>query len=103
MRTLMFWTNGPRVTWDRMPNLALSIFILFNQKLELFDEQILIVSISSKILFALSIVRTSWMLSEQIIFTRQTRANEEGTDRNTYTDWTFWKRQKQKGEKIKYT
>ena len=87
---LMFWTNGPRVTWDRMPNLALTFFILFKD-----DEERDVIGLTT---LALSIFQTSWMLSEQIIFARQVKANEEGTDSETYSDWTFKRRQKQKGE-----
>ena len=86
----MFWTNGPRVTWDRMPNLALTFFILFKD-----DEEKDIISLTT---LALLIFLTPWMLSEQIVFARQVKANEEGTDSETYSNWTFARRQTQKGE-----
>ena len=100
LRKMIILTNGPRVTWDRMPSLALEFFILFKSTLQETTERDLshIITVFGRVL---DLIRTSWMLSEQIIFSRQNRANENGADEETYVDWTITRRLKQKGE-IKY-
>ena len=110
----MFWMNGPRLTWGRMPRLALSVFVLFkgfeNTKGKIEDNEegsgILggfesyhldiapwVLSVEA----VLQLIRTSWMMSEKIVFSRQTRANENGTDDKTFVNWTIIKRLKEKG------
>ena len=106
LRKMIILTNGPRVTWDRMPSLALDFFILFKstlqQTLERDLSHIIMEVVNVDIIDAvLSLITTSWMLSEQIIFSRQIRANENGADEETYVDWTITRRLKQKGA-IKY-
>ena len=100
LRKMIILTNGPRVTWDRMPSLALEFFILFKSRNQQTLERDLshIITVFGRVL---DLIRTSWMLSEQIIFSRQNRANENGADEETYEDWTITRRLKQKGE-IKY-
>ena len=100
LRKMIILTNGPRVTWDRMPRMALDFFVLFKGTLQETTERdpshiIMVVGT------VLDLMRTSWMISEQIIFSRQIRANENGADEETYVDWTITRRLKQKGE-IKY-
>ena len=103
LRKMIILTNGPRVTWDRMPSMALRLFIHFKGTLQETTERdpSHIITVFGIISNVLSLFRTSWMLSEQIIFSRQTRANENGADEETYVDWTITRRLKQKG-KIKY-
>ena len=86
LRKMIILTNGPRVTWDRMPSLALEIFIRFKSTVQETTERdpSHIIMVFDIIYTVLSLFTTSWMLSEQIIFSRQNRANENGADEETY-------------------
>ena len=120
LRSLIFWMNEPRLTWGRMPSLALTFFVLFKgieiTKGEIEDnkegriedneegsgniltsEFVLWVGYYSIYLAVIQLIRTSWMMSEKIVFSRQTRANENGTDDEIFVNWTIIKRLKEKG------
>ena len=122
LRSLIFWMNGPRLTWGRMPRLALTFFVLFkgieitiggiedNKEDRIEDNKegsgIILSSNLESVLWAfynlceavIQLIRTSWMMSEKIVFSRQTRANENGTDDETFVNWTIIRRLKQKGK-----
>jgi len=101
---LMIQMNGPRVIWGRLPSLALNLFIIFKQtnslddllyeghkESDLSDIEIasswssLVMSLFGKI-FAFS--RVSWMVAEQIVLPRQTRAGGSD-DEEQFVNWTF--------------
>ena len=93
---MIIWTNGPRVTWHRMPSLALSLFIAF--KTNISDEGATL----DRVDIAYSLIVAAWMLSEQIIFSRQTRAHENGSDEEIFVKWTIGRRLKQKGKTVAF-
>ena len=96
---MIIWTNGPRVTWHRMPSLALSLFIAFKINISGANTYDAVVNILD---IALSLIGTAWMLSEQIIFSRQTRAHENGSDEEIFVKWTIGRRLKQKGKTVAF-
>ena len=111
--SLMLQMNGPRVIWGRLPRLALSLFVIFKltkisspedilhksieDKGEELDDPVLLVAFNSLNLLVLtfSIVRVSWMVAEQIIFSRQMKA--EGSEEEQFVNWTFCRKARQQG------
>ena len=110
---LMIQMNGPRVIWGRLPSLALNLFIIFKQtnslddllyeghkESDLSDIEIasswssLVMSLFGKI-FAFS--RVSWMVAEQIVLSRQTRAGGSD-DEEQFVNWTFCRKAREQGK-----
>ena len=79
--------------------MALQVFILFKEgireELSVLPRRVLL-----PFSIAFDLIRTSWMLCEQIIFSKQTRANENGTDEEMFVNWTIGRRLKQKGKTV---
>ena len=109
----MIQMNGPRVIWGRLPSLALNLFIIFKEtnslddllyeghkESDLSDIEIasswssLVMSLFGKI-FAFS--RVSWMVAEQIVLPRQTRAGGSD-DEEQFVNWTFRRKAREQGK-----
>ena len=110
--------NGPRVIWGRLPELALRIFIIFQQTMisspqDLFHHMLMgdewpdssnkigygllaATNILFLLAFPFDFVRVSWMVAEQIILSRQTQNG--GSDEEQFVNWTFCRKARQQGD-----